>query len=524
VSLPADKAVTANPSFLGTAFDACPESIAVVDRGRILHANPAFARLFGYGSSSDLWGTPLDRLLPMESHCAHTGNGRGDASRKGRCGYSRCVFEGHRKDGSHSTMEGECSQLAWQGHDLLVIAARDVSQEERRRVVRDSEMRFRSIFQAAAIGICQCTIDGIVVESNPALQKMLGYREAEMRGMHFREFSHPEEVQHRLELFHELMLGKRESYQLEVRFRRKNGEYLWVRLTVSLVRGPDGRSEFSIGMAEDITEQKKTAEKLRAAQKMEVVGRMASGVAHDFNNLLTGLRLYSDLISGSVEGESPLRRYATEIKLATEQGGALVRQLLAIARQHPIAPRAVSVDKAISGTENLLRQLLGDRVELEIFAGSGSARVKIDPAQLQQVTMNLALNARDAMPEGGRIRLQTRVCERQLGESSVRVPVVSVSIMDSGSGIDAETRSHLFEPFYTTKVHGNGLGLATVHSIVKQAGGEIEVESEPGKGTCMTVLFPVVSQDGGGREMKRPPTKIHRVIVHRAPILKQNKR
>jgi PAS domain S-box-containing protein len=370
---------------------------------------------------------------------------------------------------------------------LLVISVRDLSQHERRRVVRDSDKRYRAMFDAAAIGILQCTIDGRVVESNPALQRMLGYSREELRGMHFREFTDPDDFAADLALFQDMVAGKRNDYQMELRYTGNHARSGWVRLTASLVRGPDGQPESVIGMVEDVTERKQTERQLREAQKMEVIGRLVGGVAHDFNNLLTGIMLYCDLLRDGLKPGSRLRRHAEEIRLAGDHGAAMVQQLLAVARQQPVNPQVLSLNEVVIGTRNLLRRLIGDNIQLTTSLSRSLWLVKVDPAQVQQVILNLVLNARDAMPEGGRIRLETRNSKMRGADRAIEFTVT-----DTGCGISEEVRSHLFEPFFTTKGpgQGNGLGLATVHDIVCQCGGSITVDSEVGRGTRVTVRLP----------------------------------
>jgi len=330
------------------------------------------------------------------------------------------------------------------------------------------------------------------VESNPAVERMLGYTHAELRGMHFRDFTHSEDFPADLQLFSEMVAGKRDHYQMELRFLRKDKTYGWIKLTVSLVRGPDREPEFVIGLTEDITEHKSAEAQLREAQKMEVLGRLVGGVSHDFNNLLTAIALYTDLIGAGLESTSRLQRHVSEIRLAGEQGAALIQQLLAMVRQQRVEPRLVDINQLIAAMRNLLSRLIGDNVALHTVLEADPPCVLMDPTQMQQVVLNLVLNSRDAMRNGGHITIQTRGpfgCPVPLPAPAARL---EVTVTDDGCGMDEETRSHLFEPFFTTKVEGrgNGLGLATVRNIVKQSGGDIQVETEPGRGTSVTILLP----------------------------------
>ena len=239
------------------------------------------------------------------------------------------------------------------------------------------------------------------------------------------------------------------------------------------------------------------------APKMEAIGRLVGGVAHDFNNLLTGIMLYCDLLLAGLpltglEDEKRLRHYAEEIRGASESGGALIRQLLAVVRRQPTEPQPLSLNVVIRSTGNLLSRLVGKNIELATDLASDLGLVKIDPAHAQQIILNLVLNARDAMPQGGPITIATRNCVTAESNSrpSLAGSSLELSVTDSGSGMSAETRARLFERYFTTKPpglgngQGNGLGLATVYSIVEHYGGTIEVESDPGKGTRVTIHFP----------------------------------
>ena len=409
----------------------------------------------------------------------------------------------------------------------------------------DRDLRFRAMFEGAAIGIGICQLDGRILEANPALSQMLGYSREELAGTNAREL-YPErrrEVSREIgseisddnfppdeRLLADLLRGKRDSFEIEKRYRHKDGSELWGHLTVSLGRDARREPAFLIAMLADATERKRVDEHLLEAEKMEVIGRLAGGIAHDFNNLLTGILLYCDLLtvglkSGGWEiGEldesglenrrserSRLCQQVEEVRMAGEQGAALTHQLLAIARKQAAEPRPIPINEIVASTENLLRRLIGEQIELVVMLDSaldsaldsGAGRVLADPAQLRQILLNLVLNGRDAMPHGGKIRLSTRAAEfpRELSkaEPGAARRAVSLVVKDDGCGMNAETRARLFEPFFTTKNpgEGTGLGLATVQRIVSEAGGTIEVESEPGRGTSIEVFFPAIEFSTG---------------------------
>ncbi len=228
---------------------------------------------------------------------------------------------------------------------------------------------------------------------------------------------------------------------------------------------------------------------------LEAIGRLVGGVAHDFNNLITGIVLCSELLLAGMDKRDRLRRYAEEIRSACAQGATLIHQLLAVARPRATAPQFLSLNEIITGMRVLLTRLIGENIELRIELANDLELVKMDPAQAQQIILNLVLNARDAMPDGGRVTLCTRNCDlASPGKNCKKFRLVEITVQDNGCGMDAETRARLFEPFFTTKGpgRGHGLGLATVHSIVTHSDGQVEVASAPGKGSQITIRLPGV--------------------------------
>jgi two-component system, cell cycle sensor histidine kinase and response regulator CckA len=429
----------------------------------------------------------------------------------------------------------------------------------------DRDLLFQAMFEGAAIGIGICRLDGRILEANPALSRMLGYSQQELAGSYARELfppgssspdeCRPDPCRPDQRWVGELMRGERDCFEIDKLCRRSDGCEFWGHLTVSL--GRDARHHFLIAMLVDATERKRLEERLGQAEKMEVIGRLAGGIAHDFNNLLTGILLYCDLLiaglkscglndglanvgvanvglendgsgnaalgSGGMEADR-LCQHVEEVRMAGEQGAALARELLAIARKQAAEPHPIQINEVVAASKNLLRRLIGEPIELVVLLDprldpaldSGAGLVLADPAQLRQILLNLVLNARDALAQGGTIRLSTRATEfpeaspgdlysKSEGESRRRA--VSLVVSDNGCGMDRETRARLFEPFFTTKKpgQGTGLGLATVQRIVSEAGGTIEVESEPGRGASIAVFFPAIAPAAGAMEAMRSP-------------------
>ena len=384
------------------------------------------------------------------------------------------------------------------------------------------DLRFPQVFDAAAIGMAICHFDGRILEGNSALGRMFGYDCEELPGvdpweLHAAQF-HPEPFDRSdssesngSQFLAELLRGERGSFAVEKRYLRKDGSNFWGHLTVSLARNAHHNPVFLVALLEDITQRKRVDERLRQAEKMEVIGRLTGGIAHDFNNLLTGILLYCDLLLSELEPDRRACRHIEEVRLAGEQGAALTQQLLAVARKHAPKPRALSINEIVTSTEKLLRCLIGEHIELVTVLDVSAGMVFADASRLRQVLLNLVVNARDAMgssPEGQpwRIRLSTKPGQlpgqrpSSLAQSN-SVPAVCLIVEDNGCGMNADIRAHLFEPFFTTKDagEGTGIGLGTVQRIVSEFGGRIEVASEPGSGTRFEVLLPALGGDGDAR-------------------------
>ena len=363
---------------------------------------------------------------------------------------------------------------------------------------QEARTQGRPLFANAPVGVAECQGEGNIVAMNPCLERMLGGHPRMARLLRLADLITPEEHPESERLLRELFEGDRDSIQIEA--KGENGRPLrWIAWRVP---GANGMPDSVLALAQEITADREVMQRLRQAERLEAVGRLAGGVAHDFNNLLTGLLLYCDLLMASLEPGHKVRKYAEEIRSASMQATGLVRQLLAVARPATCPPRLLSLNEVSEGMSNLLTRLIGENIELKSHLDPNLGLVRIDPTQAQQVLLNLVLNARDAMPGGGEITIKTGNCKVQvLSESSFEsgrnssIPCALLVVGDTGCGMDAETRAHLFQAFFTTKTggRGTGLGLATVHDIVTGNGGLIHVDSAPGCGTRVTVLLPLVA-------------------------------
>ena len=382
--------------------------------------------------------------------------------------------------------------------------ARELAEQRRaEEALRVSEERFRLLVESANdFAMFMLDVEGHVTTWNEGAQRVKGYRASEIIGRHFSCFY--DEEDRRLgtparALEQAVADGRAEEEGWRV---RRDGSRFWANSIVTALREAGGARRGFTLVTRDVTGRKQLEEQLYQAQKMEAVGRLAGGVAHDFNNVLTVVTGYSDILLNCLAPDDPSHAVLREILKAGERAAGLTRQLLAFSRKQVLAPKVLDLNAVIAETEKMLRRLIGEDIQLRTVADPHLGRVKADPGQVDQVLLNLAVNARDAMPQGGRLTIETRNAD--LEAAHVRAhpdvrpgPYVLLSVSDTGCGMDEHVRAHLFEPFFTTKEvgKGTGLGLATVYGIVKQSGGHIEVFSTPGKGTTFNVYLPRVAEE-----------------------------
>jgi|SRR5579871_948047 len=337
-----------------------------------------------------------------------------------------------------------------------------------------------------------------ILEANPVAVEKYGFTGDEWRGMRLTDLISPEDRSH-----FEETLRRNEPHApdfLDIRHVPKSGKAIEVDMLMHRIRY-DGKKAFLV-VPQDSTRRHHLEDQLRQAQKMEAVGMLAGGIAHDFNNLLTIINGYSQMVLGSLPEGDENRSSVEQIMKAGERAAELTHQLLTFSRRQVVRPKVLDLNAVITATAVMLRRLIGEHIELRIVAGPDLARVHADPGQLHQVILNLAVNSRDAMPNGGTLILETQNVEfneTYVSPSATLKPgrYVMLAVSDTGVGMDEQTRVRLFEPFFTTKAHGHGtgLGLSTVYGILKQSHAEVVVYSEAGQGTCFKVYFPAVAEE-----------------------------
>jgi len=477
------------------------DMIAVVDaEGRRLYSSSSYQRVLGYSAEelrdssafSQIHPEDLARVQGAAEETRSTGRG------------NMLEYRMRHKNGSWRVIESTASLIPSPkgSSEKLVIINRDVT--DRRDAVealRRSEASFRSVVEHAPFGICRVDREGKLLEANPALHRMLGYQEPGVLLqtslpkdllLDPRDFLRLSEAVQTSEYFHDI----------ELTWRRLDGSHLTARCSGRRITESNQLEGYMELFTQDVTERMILERQLRMAGKMEAIGRLSGGIAHDFNNLLGVIIGYSKLMRQRVDPtQTALVEFAEEVEKAGQRAAALTRQLLAFSRQQILTPTVLDLNALVADMQKMLPRLLGEDVTVEIELGPDLGSVKADRSQLEQVVMNLAVNARDAMPTGGKIRVETANVEldelyarHHAGAKIGRHILLSVS--DTGTGMSPETVTHIFEPFFTTKEmgKGTGLGLATVYGIVKQSGGYIWVESELGKGSTFKIFLPRLSE------------------------------
>ena len=501
-------------------LESVPDAIVAVDgEGTILQVNSQTQELFGY-DRGELIGKKVEMLVPERYRRQHHDHREHfvETPKIRRMGMG-LDLHGRRRDGSEFPVEISLSPVPTETGTLVLSAIRDISDRkkiegelrrahaelERKTTEQLGEYRSRlaSIVDSSEDAIIGKSLDGTITSWNKGAERIYGYSPEEIVGKHISVLvprDRPDEIP---EILEKIAHGEGIEHHESVRVT-KDGRHLNVSISVSPLRDAAGDIVGASAIARDITAQKQAEDQLRQSQKMEAIGRLAGGVAHDFNNILGIINACTEFLRDRIDPTTEPSLYVENIKKATERGASLTRQLLTFSRKQVVQPRLLDLNARLKDVSKLLRPLMGDDVEILIVPKSPSAVVEADPGQLDQIVVNLAVNARDAMPRGGKFILETDAVEfdeafAEQHQLMAAGKYVMLSVSDTGSGMDAVTLSRIFEPFFTTKElgKGTGLGLATVYGIVKQSSGNIWVYSEPGHGTTFKICLPSAAHKVG---------------------------
>ena len=491
---------------LATLIEASPLAIVAFDpEGVVTMWNPAAERIFGW-SESEALGTRLP-FVPAERQEEFLA-----LRRRALLGEVFTEPELHRRraDGSPIIVSVSTSPLRRPDGTIYGIMSilMDVTEA---KAVEESRARLTMAVEQAGESIVVTDTRGAIQYVNPAFERITGYGRTEVIGQNPRILkSGRHDAAFYRNLWETLLRG--EIWRGTFIDKRKDGTLFEEDAVISPVRDPSGQVVNYVAVKRDVTDVRRMEEQLRQSQKMEAVGRLAGGVAHDFNNLLTAISGYSDLLLHRLPEYSTLRRDVEEIRKAGDRAAALTHQLLAFSRRQVLQPKVLDLNAVVRNMEPMLRRMVGAGIALSAELSPSLPRVKVDPGQIEQVIVNLARNARDAMPDGGRLTIATADAELSPAYAAAHPgvrpgPHVLLSVADTGHGMDDETQSHLFEPFFTTKERGKGTGLdmATVYGIVQQSGGHIRVNSAAGRGSTFLIYLPRVDlPDLGPQGADRP--------------------
>jgi PAS domain S-box-containing protein len=365
--------------------------------------------------------------------------------------------------------------------------------------LRESEERYRNAFELAAVGIAHVALDGKLVRVNASMCHALGYTPGDLQKLTLTEITHGDDLNLDRSDVQLLLSGETSSYEKEKRFIRKDGSVVWGHMAVALARGDSGEPFHYITVIEDITARKNLEQQLRQSQKMEAIGQLAGGIAHDFNNLLSVIIGYGNMAQMKMDAENPMKGNLDQIIAAAEKAAQLTKGLLAFSRKQEMKQQTVELNGLIEGVTKILKRVIGEDVQLETSFHGGKLFIHADSGQIDQVLMNLATNARDAMTGGGRLVISTEL--QEIEDSFIALygfgrpgHYAVINVSDTGSGMDPQTLQNIFDPFFTTKEvgKGTGLGMSIVYGIITQHNGYIKVYSEPGIGTTFRLYLPLI--------------------------------
>lgn len=501
-------------------LEAVPDGLLITNMdGRIVLLNGHAEQMFGY-RRDELLGESIDLLVPpalRARHAHHRAHYRLDPRR--RAMGPGLNLEARRKDGSTFPVEISLSPVQADASDMVISVVRDTTgqrqamlhlqalhgqlsevvhqRDEQLQHVNEERDRLAAIVESSQDAIIGKTLDGIITSWNSAAEALYGYSFDQVRGHHINLISPPERHGEIDRILDRLKRGETILPYETVRMS-KDGSRIDISLRISPVRDARGKLVGASAIARDITRQKRMEERLRQIQRIEAVGRLAGGVAHDFNNLMAVITSVSSILMEGPVPDELLQEQLNEIRATAQRAATLTRNLLAFSRQQTLAPQILDLNQVIRGTSSILQRLLGRDCDLRLELAAELEAIEADPSQIEQVLLNLVVNARDAMAERGSVVIQTGLTSTPPApEARAGSHWVFLRVSDSGAGMDAGTMARIFEPFFSTKDpgKGTGLGLSTVHGIVRQSGGVVQVESHLGQGTCFSIYLPALDPD-----------------------------
>jgi two-component system, cell cycle sensor histidine kinase and response regulator CckA len=501
-------------------LEAAPDAMVVVNHhGEIVLLNVQAEKQFRY-RRDELVGQKVTNIIPEGFAERLVADGlRSAADALAQQIGTGIELTARRKDGSEFPIEIMLSPLEGVDGVLVTAAIRDVTERKRREYDLSC---LAAVVESSHDAIISLTPAGTVLTWNHGAERIFGYTAAEAVGRSIAFISPADRPVEGLTLLERVERADTVEPIETIRVK-KDGTHIHVALTLSSIRNSKGEVLGVSTIARDVTESKNLEEMLRQSQKMEAVGQLAGGVAHDFNNLLGVILGYTGLMLDRLNPDDPLRKGIEEIQKAGDRAALLTRQLLAFSRKQVLQPTVLDLNRVVAGTEKLLQRLIGEHIELRVVLNPALGRVKADAGQMEQIIMNLAVNARDAMPTGSNLTIETSNVEldedySEMHPSAQPGPHAMISVTDTGCGMDAATKDRIFEPFFTTKEfgRGTGLGLSTVYGIVKQSGGSVWVYSEVGIGTTFKIYLPCVSSVA---ETAAPSDKEEKIVGGSETIL-----
>jgi PAS domain S-box-containing protein len=479
-------------------LSALPVALHCMDAsGRLISANQQWCEVFGY-ALHEVLGRSFSEFLPPESRTKLVTAIYPKYLTTSACRAEEILMI--RKDGSLATVL--LSMTAYRGDkgrlDRSVCMLEDVTEKKIAAMASSrSDQRFRAAFAASVHAMAVISPTGQIEFANEAFKSFLDRRDVETATYGFDELLHKDDRGQFLNGLRQLLSNETSQFQLELRFVGTEGKVVHGSTSVALVKNDKGGTEQLVIQIVDVTERKTINDRLQRAQKMEAVGQLTGGLAHDFNNLLTIIIGNLQLLDGKVTTDEKSAKRLVEAQEAATKGADLTRQLLAFARKQDLEPRDTPVNDMVRGMESLVSRTIGENIELKVETMAGDPRSLIDPSQLESAILNLSINARDAMPDGGKLTIETQAAylDRYYAEKNPEVVpghYVLVAVSDSGTGMAPELIEKVFQPFFTTKAagKGSGLGLSMVYGFIKQSGGHIQVYSEVGHGTSIKMYLP----------------------------------